>query len=382
MCWDTFKVPLASIETIRVIWGLVVIFGILLSTLVSVIVIAFVVLYALRMRIMVRNFRKKAVFITGGDKGFGKAMVMELDKKGLIVFAGCHSKAGADSLRPFVSDRVKTVIIEVTDRQSVENAKKVIEADLPPQGLWGLVNNAGIARGIVFDFAQIKDYREVLEVNFFGAINVTEVFLPLIKKSKGRIVNISSIMGRFSGVMGPYSCSKYALEAYTDGLRRSLNAFGIKVTAIEPGFYRTKMTEWKYIEDEIDRLYDALPDHYKDDYDLEAKEKAKAKFGKFLRNPPLSNWNKVEDVAMAVVHSLGGRYPWARYVCGLDAHLLYKGASVVPDSIVDLFFPLIGPVGCYDSPKHRKRHQKAMSNGHQTTIKNGNEKLIENICHD
>lgn len=85
--------------------------------------------------------------------------------------------------------------------------------------LWALVNNAGIARGMMFDFALMEDYREVLEVNFFGVLGVTEAFQPLIKKSRGRIINVISIMGRCTVAAGPYSSSKFALEGYSDGLR-------------------------------------------------------------------------------------------------------------------------------------------------------------------
>jgi NAD(P)-dependent dehydrogenase (short-subunit alcohol dehydrogenase family) len=92
-------------------------------------------------------------------------------------------------------------------------------------GLWALVNNAGIssARRGPLDWVTVEDYKQVMEVNLLGTIRVTKTFLPLIKRTRGRIVNMTSIAGRIAAArMGPYCASKFALEAFSDSLRYTI----------------------------------------------------------------------------------------------------------------------------------------------------------------
>lgn len=87
-------------------------------------------------------------------------------------------------------------------------------------GLWGLINNAGVL-GVLAptDWLTVEDYREPIEVNLFGLINVTLNLLPLVKKARGRIINVSSIAGRLAFSGGGYTPSKYAVEGFNDSLR-------------------------------------------------------------------------------------------------------------------------------------------------------------------
>lgn len=87
-------------------------------------------------------------------------------------------------------------------------------------GLWALVNNAGISEASVpADWLTLQDYKATLEVNLKGVIGVTLSLLPLIKKARGRVVNVSSVFGRISSSSGPYCVSKYGVEAFNDSLR-------------------------------------------------------------------------------------------------------------------------------------------------------------------
>lgn len=90
----------------------------------------------------------------------------------------------------------------------------------PPAGLWGLVNNAG--RSIPIgppEWMQLEDFTKVLDVNLIGVIDVTLQFLPLLKKGRGRVVNVASILGRLSLIGGGYCLSKFGVEAFSDSLR-------------------------------------------------------------------------------------------------------------------------------------------------------------------
>lgn len=87
-------------------------------------------------------------------------------------------------------------------------------------GLWGLVNNAGISVPIgPMEWMQLEDFKKVLDVNLIGLIEVTLKFLPLLKKARGRVVNVASILGRVSLIGGGYCLSKYGVEAFSDSLR-------------------------------------------------------------------------------------------------------------------------------------------------------------------
>ncbi len=87
-------------------------------------------------------------------------------------------------------------------------------------GLWGLVNNAGIGEVLPFELIDVARYRRLAETNLLGTIDVTMTFLPLVKKARGRIVNISSYSGRIVlPVVVSYAMSKFGIEAFTDGLR-------------------------------------------------------------------------------------------------------------------------------------------------------------------
>ena len=134
----------------------------------------------------------------------------------------------------------------MTDLESIENSVKIVKSNLKSnEGLSGLVNNAGIALGGPITLIETDVFRKQFDVNFFGLIDVTKAFLPLLGASKsspykGKIINISSISGlRANPFVGPYSASKFALEAFSDSLRRELLIYDIDVILIEPGPIKT-----------------------------------------------------------------------------------------------------------------------------------------------
>ena len=87
-------------------------------------------------------------------------------------------------------------------------------------GLWAVVNNAGVG-GYVYpiEWTSLEEFEKTLSVNLYGVINVTKAFLPLIRRETGRVINMSSVAGRFASVSAPYSISKFGVEAFSDTLR-------------------------------------------------------------------------------------------------------------------------------------------------------------------
>ncbi|KAK3699873.1 hypothetical protein QZH41_005306 [Actinostola sp. cb2023] len=101
---------------------------------------------------------------------------------------------------------------------------------LKTHSLWSVVNNAGIARIGPVEWISLEDFKDCADVNLWGMIDVTKTFLPLLKMTKGRVVNVISIAGRVSlPSIVAYSVSKYGAEAFCDALRRELAVFGIQI---------------------------------------------------------------------------------------------------------------------------------------------------------
>jgi NAD(P)-dependent dehydrogenase (short-subunit alcohol dehydrogenase family) len=184
------------------------------------------------------------VLITGASSGIGAAVAQELAEQGLRVFGTIRRPEDGAAL----TDRgVVPIPMDVTNGPSIVAARVAVEAALGGRALMGLVNNAGIPIAGPLELVPLADLRRVLEVNLVGAVAVTQTFLPLLKASRGRIVNISSIAGRSAlPFLGPYAASKFALEAVSDSLRRELAPFGVDVIVIQPGNIQSKI--WDRVE--------------------------------------------------------------------------------------------------------------------------------------
>ncbi|XP_026539660.1 retinol dehydrogenase 16-like [Notechis scutatus] len=231
--------------------------------------VALVGLYILcqwyRERQKVENLTEKYVFITGCDSGFGNQLARQLDARGLWVLAACLTPEGAEQLEKVTSACLKTTLLDVTSSESVAAASEWVEKQVGDKGLWGLVNNAGVSFPMAPNQWLTKDdFAKVLNVNLLGVVDVTLHLLPLIRRARGRVVNVSSLAGRIAYSGGGYSPSKFALEAFSDSLRREMHPFGVKVSIIEPGSFVTGLdkcaaeffkTLWSKVSPDIKELY-------------------------------------------------------------------------------------------------------------------------------
>ncbi|XP_033729192.1 retinol dehydrogenase 7-like [Pecten maximus] len=295
------------------------------------------------------NLSDRYVFITGCDTGFGNMLAKRLDSLGMNVFAGCLTSKGLSDLNKATSDRLVTMELDVTKEDSILRACAEVKKILPKgKGLWGVVNNAGIAgNGSQVEWQTVDNYRKCNDVNLYGMINVTNVFLPLVRKAKGRIVNITSIMGRVALVHAPYVVSKFGAEGFCDCLRYQLYKCGVSVHIIEPGFFNTGIVDLDRFGRSMRSSFQAMDDerkefygeHYVDEVMKGAKEGISAALS--------SDTYKVVD---AYTHALTAVYPRARYVVGFDANVVFRLIWTLPESIGDrlvavLFkFPI--PAGC------------------------------------
>lgn len=187
-----------------------------------------------------------AVVITGVSSGIGHATAIELAGHGFHVFGTVRKLSDADSLQQKLGDSFTSILLDVTDPDGIRQAAKQVEAAVGDHGLRGLINNSGICYLGPLMHMPEQQFRDHLEVNLFGLLNVTRVFLPMLGAVKdcpfppGCIVNISSLSGRIAyPLFGAYAASKYAVEAISDSLRREMVLYGVRVSVIEPGAIKT-----------------------------------------------------------------------------------------------------------------------------------------------
>lgn len=271
----------------------------------------------------------KHVLVTGASTGIGRATALHLDAKGWKVFAGVRKEADGEALREASSDRLVPVMLDVTDEAQVESVAKQIDAVAGDDGLAGLVNNAGVAKGGPVEYLDLDSWRQQLEVNLIGQIAVTKANLDAIRRAKGRIVFIGSMAARVAAPMlGPYSASKAAVESLGETLRHELRDWGIGVTVIEPGAIKSEI--WDKGQGEAEAIRASMP--------AEAVEKYGRAFDDMEKNIERSDRRAIaaEVVAKAVEHALTAIRPPARHLVGLDAKAAGLIERVLPDTAKDV----------------------------------------------
>jgi NAD(P)-dependent dehydrogenase (short-subunit alcohol dehydrogenase family) len=268
------------------------------------------------------------VVITGASTGIGEATALRLDEIGLRVFAGVRKEEDGERLRSKASDRLRIVHpFDVTDAGQIAAARQLVESELDGEPLKGIVNNAGIGSGGPLEAIDLDEFRQSLEVNTVGALAVTQAFLPLLRSSRGRIVNMSSIGGRLAQPFaGPYIASKFALEGVNDVLRRELIAWGIDVIAIEPGTIATPI--WEKSSSKADELLAGMTPEQRELYGKRAEKMARVLARQTKRGAPPSK------VASAVEHALTAKRPKTRYLIG-DAYVLLALKTLLPTRLLD-----------------------------------------------
>lgn len=285
---------------------------------------------------MARAGELKTVLITGGTDGLGKATAVLLAEEGYRVFAAgrnAERRAQMDTLARERKLPLTTVEMDVREEASVERALEEVHGQIPrlPSGQGGgidvLINNAGIGYYAVMEEIRMEHLREQMETNFFAIARLTQRVLPEMRAQKrGRIVNLSSIAGKFSlPLFGPYSASKFALEAMSDALRMEVRPFGIDVVLIEPGYIPTgfqpaaREMSSEYVKNAERSPYAQLYKNY----------------GKNYRKSTETTQDKPEDCAQVILRVLRAERPRARYTVTRRATLLSFARRIVSDALLD-----------------------------------------------
>ena len=258
----------------------------------------------------------RLALVTGASTGIGRACAVHLAGLGFHVLAGVRDPAHApDGLEP--------LRLDVTSESDVAAAAERVGGEL---GV--LVNNAGIAIAGPVEVVPLDQWRRIVEVNLLGQVAVTRALLPAILRARGRVVNMSSIGGRVASPMfGPYSATKFALEAVSDSLRREVAAHGVRVISIEPGGIATPI--WGKGLEDARRITADMSAEAQQRYAklIPAATREAERLGREGLPP--------EAVAEVVGRAVIARRPRARYVIGREAKIQAIAARLLPDAAMD-----------------------------------------------
>jgi NAD(P)-dependent dehydrogenase (short-subunit alcohol dehydrogenase family) len=273
----------------------------------------------------------RTILVTGASTGIGRAAALALLAEGFRVFAAVRSDQAAEALRKKVpaatAARLETLQLDVTDATQIRSAAERVDAVVGAEGLWGLFNNAGISIAGPLEHIPIERLRRQLEVNVTGQVAVTQAFLPLLRKARGRIVTTGSNSGYFSTpCLAPYCISKYAMEAFSDALRRELRPWGITVSLLEPGAIVTDI--WQTSTSEFQEFMRNPPPGMIESYGGLLDRISQAARQSASRAAP------VDVVTRDVIHAFMSQRPKTRYRMG-PGSVSRKLQSCLPDRWLD-----------------------------------------------
>ncbi len=259
------------------------------------------------------------VLITGVSTGIGAAVLRELVAGGFRVFGTVRRSKDMPAVE---AAGATPIIMDVTQRTSIQRAQETVARALDAAPFVGLVNNAGVPGAGALEVLDVDEFRRVFEVNVFGVIATTQLFLPALRAARGRVVNISSVAARLAlPFSGPYTASKWALEAISDTLRRELLETGVDVVVVQPASIQSAIWE------KIEGLEPAR-------YERTVYERAIARATVMARRSG-ERGLPAETVARAVLRALTDPKPPTRILVTKEAAWKRKLLSLIPDRWID-----------------------------------------------
>lgn len=235
------------------------------------------------------------------------------------------------------------VPLDVTKEKSIQEALEFVDSHLPEYGLRGIVSNAGVMVMGECELLPLNLLRKAMDVNFFGAVQFIQKFLPLVRRSKGTVVINSSVRGLFSLPGTPaYNSSKHALETFADSLRLEMKKFGVKVALVEPGKFGTATAivcpeQVRRLESEMEEMWLKASDEVKETYSRHYFEVPL----KPLQEGLTGACNETTPVTVAMTDALTSSDPHLRNVVGggdsiydSDA-MLARFNGILPTSVTD-----------------------------------------------
>ena len=270
----------------------------------------------------------KKVVITGVSTGIGYSSAKILCDSGYRVFGSVRKQKDAEKVTSEFGANFTPLIFDVTDSKGIQENAQIVKAELiPGEALAGLVNNAGVAMGGPINLIDTDVFRKQFEVNFFGLIEVTKTFLPMLGAVKnsmqqGKIINISSVSGRRAHpFVAPYTASKFAVEAFSDALRREMLLYGVDVILIEPGPIKTA-------------IWDKVPDLDDNEFTGTDYEHSLRKFYKIFIEMGKKGFD-ADIIGNRVKEILQDPSPKTRHVITPNRFINFTLPGILPDRIFD-----------------------------------------------
>lgn len=272
--------------------------------------------------------RKKIVLVTGASRGIGLSIVKRLLQDGHLVIAAVRSvNSEISNLKSIYSDRLQIEVVDVTRLDVVASLSEKLFTNLNDEE-FVIINNAGISGGAPFELMSHDHWKDLFAVNVFGLVDMTRAFMPLLRKSKGKVINIGSISGRVtSPLMTSYSSSKFAVRAISDGLRRELKLQNISVVLIEPGPTATDI--WHTSTDRSLELVKTIPEELKAIYSDQIDSLLED-----VKNISQSTVS-ANSVSSFVSLSVSLKRPQPYYRVGKNIHLIYHITRLLPTAWLD-----------------------------------------------
>ncbi|KAK6620830.1 hypothetical protein RUM43_011126 [Polyplax serrata] len=283
----------------------------------------------------------KSVLVTSCDSKLGIALVKQLDELGFTVFAGfCKKNDEAEKLKEVTSGRLHIIEFDVTNERQILNAYSYIKKNLPEKsgGLWALVSCAQSAAFGEVEWVPMPVFREAIEVNLLSLINITQTFLPLIRKSKGRIINVVSILGRISSpVRAPFCSTTFGVEGFSECLRLEMRRWGVDVVVVEPGDYTTGnlwFNDSKILQD-ARNMWKQMPDQTKEEYGKDYFEYKVRTLQEYTKGPVTDLIPVVRSLTDAVCRT----FPLPRYTpVTRDEKIRTFVSDHLPRSVYDIIY--------------------------------------------
>ncbi len=267
----------------------------------------------------------RTVLVTGCSSGIGRATAKLLAEKGFRVLAGVRSSEQAAELSQPNLPTLEPIILDVTKQDHIASVVELIRKT-SPQGLYGLVNNAGLGMPAAVELSTLDEVRQLLEVNTIAPLHMIQACLPLLRLVPGRVVNMSSMNGTIAlPMVGAYSASKFALEALSDSLRVELRPWEIPVSVIRPGQIGTSI--FAKAREDLERRSANIPSELKNGYDAMYAQASK------FNERGIRSSTSPEKVAATVLRALEAKRPKLHYVVGLDAFGLQFAKSIIPSRL-------------------------------------------------
>jgi len=285
----------------------------------------------------------KYVLITGCDSGFGLATAQSLSRLGINVIATVLDPNG-DGAKQLSSIGVKCIQCDVTKDEDAQRCLAETKTIIREHGLWALINNAGVCLMTEIEVTPPQIAQAMVNVNFGGVVRMTQTFLKLVRKARGRVVIVSSMSAHFPApLMGIYAGTKAGVSSFSFNLREEMKKFGVKVTTVEPLAFNTELVKRQksLLENNLDKIDPEVRNDYTPKYferQMRILNHISNSKDQWLLN------NSLDDVIEAITRGVVDANPPAIIKVGFGATLFHYYCVLTPTLLISYLGTALTPL--------------------------------------